>query len=49
MVFIYNRHLGDTIISGNTDLIRNISFESIYLFLSYINIGLHSGDAKYRI
>ena len=43
MVLIDNRHLGDTIIDRNTDLNGNIITESIYLVLSYLRIGLHTG------
>ena len=49
MVLQYEEHLGDTIISGNTDLSGNIILESRDFFLSYLHIGLHTGDAKYRI
>ena len=43
MVLLYNEHLGDTIIAVNTDISRNIMMESIYLVLSYLHIGLHTG------
>ena len=46
MFLPYDEHLGDTIISGNTDLRVNIILESRYLALSYLRIGLHAGDAK---
>ena len=49
MVLLYDEHLGDTIISGNTDVSRNIIMESRDLVLYYIHIGLHNGYAKYRI
>ena len=40
MDLLYGGHLGDTIISGNTDLIVNIILEIRYLVLSYLHIGL---------
>ena len=49
MVLLYERHLGDTIISGDIYLIGNIIMESIDLVISYLNIGLHTGNAKYGI
>ena len=49
MVLLYDEHVGDTIIAGNTDLSGNIIMESIYLVLSYLHIGIHTGDAKYMI
>ena len=49
MVLLDGDHLGDTIISGNTDISRNIILESRDLVLSYLHIGLHSGDEKYGI
>ena len=49
MVLLYDEHLGDTIIAGNTDLIRNIITENRDLVLYYLNIGLHTDDEKCRI
>ena len=49
MLLIHNEHLGDTIIAGNTDISIHIIMEIRYLVLSYIHIGLHTGDAKYSI
>ena len=46
MVFLYDRHLGDTMIDDNTDLIGNIVMESRDFVLSYLQIGLHTGIAK---
>ena len=48
-VSLYDGHLGDTIIAVNTDIIINIILESRNLVLSYLRIGLHTGDEKYRI
>ena len=49
MVIIYDKHSGDTIISGNIDLSGNIIVESRVLVLSSIRIGIHTGDANHRI
>ena len=49
MVILDYEHLGETIIAGNTDLRGNIIMDSRDLVLSSIHIGLHNGDAKYRI
>ena len=49
VVLLYGRHLSDTIISKNTYLSGNIIMESRYLVPSYVNIGLHTGNEKYRI
>ena len=49
MVLLYDEHLGDTIISGNIDIIGNKVMEIRDLVLSYLRIGLNTGDAKYRI
>ena len=49
MVILYDGHLGDTIISGDTDIKGNIIMESRDSVLSYIHIGLHTGNEKYRI
>ena len=49
MVLLYVEHLGDTIISGNTDLRGNIILEIRGLVLSSLHIFLHTGDAKYMI
>ena len=44
MDLLDDEHLGDTIISGNKDLISNRILESRDLVLSYLHIGLHTGD-----
>ena len=49
MVLIYDGHLGDTIIARNTDLSGNIIMEIRDLVLSYLHIGLHTDNSKYRI
>ena len=49
MVFPYGYHLCDTIITGNTYLSDNNILERRDSFLSSLHIGLHIGDAKYRI
>ena len=49
MVLLYDEHLGDTIISRNTDISGNIIVEIRDLVLPSIHMGLHTGDAKYRI
>ena len=49
MILLYDEHLGDTIISGNTNLRKTIILESRELVLSYLQFGLHSGDEKYTI
>ena len=49
LVILNYEHLCDTIISGNIYLIVNEILESRDLVLSYIHIGIHIGDAKYRI
>ena len=49
MVLLYNEHLGDTIISENTDISENITLENRDLVLSYLHIRIHTGNAKYRI
>ena len=48
MDLLYEKDLGDTIISGNKDLRGNRIMESTVLVLSYLHIDLHTGDAKYR-
>ena len=48
-VILYDDHLDDTIIDGNTDLSGNIILESRDLVLSYLHIGIHTDYAKYRI
>ena len=48
MVIIDDKNLGNTIITGNIDLSRNIIMYSRDLVLSYIHIGIHTGDEKYR-
>ena len=49
MVLLYDKHLGDTIISRDIHLNRIIVTERRDLVLSYIHIGLHTDNAKYRI
>ena len=49
MVLLDDEHLGDTIIAGNIYLIGNIIMEIRDSFLYSLNIGLHTGDEKYRI
>ena len=49
MVILDDNQLDDTIVNGNTDLRGNIILESRYSVLFYLHIGLHTGDAKYRI
>ena len=49
MVLIIDKHLGDTIIVGNQYITITSILESRDLVLYSIHIGLHNGDAKYRI
>ena len=49
MVLLYEEPLGDTRVAGNTDIRGNIIMETKDLVLSYLHIGLHTGDAKYTI
>ena len=49
MSFLDDDHLGDTIIAGITDIVGNRILEGRDLVLSSLHIGLHAGDAKYRI
>ena len=49
MVILYYGHLGDTIIAGNKYLRGKIILESRDLVPYYLHIGIHTGDAKYRI
>ena len=49
MVLLYDGHLGDTIISGDTDLSVNIIMESRDLVLFYLHIDINNRNAKYRI
>ena len=49
MVLLYDKHLGDTIIAGNTDLSGNIIMEIRGLVLSSLHAGIHTGDSKYMI
>ena len=49
MVLLYDGHLSDTIISGDTYLSGNGIVEIRDLVLSSLRSGLHNGDAKYRI
>ena len=49
MVLVYDENLGDIIISRNTYLSVDIIIEIRDLVLSYLHIGLHTGDAKYSI
>ena len=46
MALLDDKHLGDTIISGNTYLRGNIIMEIRDSFLSSLHIGLHIGDEK---
>ena len=46
MVLLYDGHLGDTIIDGNTEPSGNIIIKSIELVLSYPHIGIHTGDTE---
>ena len=46
LVLLDDEHLGDTIINGNRDPRGNNIMESRDLVLSYVHIGLHTGDAK---
>ena len=46
MVLIDNEHLGETTISGNTDLRGNMIMEIRDSVLSSIHIGLHTGNTK---
>ena len=49
MVTVYEKNLGDTIITWNKYLKGNIILGSRESVLSSLHIGLHTGDAKYRI
>ena len=49
MVLLDENHLGDTIISGNTNLSRSNILEIIDLVLSSPHINMNTFDAKYRI
>ena len=49
MILPYDGHLGDNIIYWNAYLNRNIIMEIRDLVLSYIHIGIHTSDTKYRI
>ena len=49
MVILDYYHLGDIIISGNTYISGNRIMEIRELVLSYLHIGLHTGDKKYGI
>ena len=40
----YDGHLGDNIISGNTDLRGNSIIENRDFSLFYLHIGIHTGD-----
>ena len=42
MILLYDGHLGDTIINGNTDRSGNIILEIRDLVLSYLHIGQHT-------
>ena len=46
MVLLYDGHLGDTIITENTELSGNIILKIRHLILSYPHIGIHTGDKK---
>ena len=47
MILLYDDHLSDIIITGNTYLRINIILERRGLVLSSLHIGLHTGDSKY--
>ena len=49
MALLYDEHLVDTIIYENTDLSGNMIMEIRDLVLSYLQIGLHTSNEKYRI
>ena len=49
MDILYDEHLGDTIITGNTGLSGNISTKRRDLVLSYLHIGLQISDKKQSI
>ena len=49
MVLLDDKHLRDTIIFKNTYISGNGIMKIRDLVLSYLHIGLHTGDAKYRI
>ena len=49
MVLLNGNHLGDTIIAGNKYLIGDSIMRIRDSFLYYLQIGLHNGDAEYRI
>ena len=49
MDLLYDKHLGDIIISGDKDLRGNRIMDSRGLVLSYLHIDIHTGDAKYRV
>ena len=47
MVLLYDGHMGDTIIYRNTDLSVNVIMENRDLVLSYLHMGIRTGDATY--
>ena len=49
MVIIYDGQQGDTIIDRNTELSGNIIIKIRDLVISYLHIGLHNINAKYKI
>ena len=49
MVVLDDDHWGDTTIAGNIYLRGNIILEIRDVSLSYLHIGLHTGETKYRI
>ena len=49
IVLLYDGHLGDAIIVGDTYLRGSVILEIRDFLLSYLHIGLHIGDEKYRI
>ena len=46
MAILYDEHLGDTIITGNTDISGNIIMKIRGLVLAYLHIGLNTGEIK---
>ena len=49
MVILYDKNLGDTIIAGNTYIRSNIMIKSRDLFMYSLQIGINTGETKYRI
>ena len=48
-VLLYGKHLGDTNITENTYLSKNIILETRNLVLSYLQIGQQTGNANHGI